>query len=233
MAMTRKSATDGAGKAGDSANGAADIVTGILADADAEAARLLAEAEAYAKAVVERAAEEARTIARDSAAKADAQAAVIAADASSKRAIEERKRSLQLREELVRQVTDKAMRRFGDLMAEPGYRKVLAAWIEEAAIGLSVGEATVNASMDELALIDDAMLRAAEVAVLSATGKPVRLTLRKGDPLVGQGVSVTAADGRLAYNNQVATRFDRFRTEIRKLIYKALFDEGAPTARQS
>lgn len=214
-------------------NSAADIVAGILADADAEAARAIAEAEAYAKAAAARAADTAAAIARESQAKAEAQARAILADAASKRAIGERKAALQLREGLVREVSARARRRFTALAGTAGYRPVLAGWIKEAAIGLSAKEAVVNASQGELPLIDDAMLREVEAAVLTATGKPVVLRLERGNPLPGQGVTVTAEDGRLAYNNQVDTRFERARTEIRKLIYNALFDEGASPARHA
>ena len=92
-------------------------------------------------------------------------------------------------------------------------------------MGLSAESATVNASMDELPLLDDALLREAEAEALAATGKATRLRKVDGDPTIGQGVYLVADGGRLAYDNRVATRFERERTEIRKRIYRALNDE--------
>jgi vacuolar-type H+-ATPase subunit E/Vma4 len=202
------------------------LVDGILADADAEAARITAEAQAYAAASIARAEEQARTILRESAAKADAQVAAIKADAEAKIAIERRKRVLRMQENMARDVVERAARKLSAMVGTPDYRNILRGWIAEAAVGLSAAAASVNASMDELGLIDDTLLRAAEADVLAATGKATSLRLLKGDPSIGQGVYLLADGGKLAYDNRVATRLERRRTEIRKLIYKALFDES-------
>jgi len=118
----------------------------------------------------------------------------------------------------------KAEKALSKAMGQAGYRDTLRRWIVEAAIGLSSEAATVNASMLELPLIDEALLREAEAEVLATTGKATRLSRLDGDPLPGQGVYLVAEGGRLAYDNTIATRLERGRTEIRKRIYKALFD---------
>jgi vacuolar-type H+-ATPase subunit E/Vma4 len=200
------------------------IVAGILADAEAEAARIVAEAEAYAVSVSQRAAAQAATIAREAAVKAEALAAGIALDAQAKAAMERRRNVLLLQESLVSGIVVKAEKALSEAMGQPVYRDTLRRWIVEAAIGLSAEAATVNASMHELPLIDGALLREAEAEVLAATGKATRLSRLDGNPLSAQGVYLMAEGGRLAYDNTVATRLERGRTEIRKRIYKALFD---------
>lgn len=202
------------------------LVDGILADADAEAARIRAEAEAYATASTARAREQAATILRESAAKAEQQVAAIKADAEAKIAIERRKRVLRMQENMARDVVDRVARKLSAMVGTPEYRNILRGWIAEAAVGLSAASASVNASMDELGLLDDTLLRAAEADVLAATGKATKLRVVKGDPSIGQGVYLLADGGKLAYDNRVSTRLERRRTEIRKQIYKALFDEG-------
>ena len=200
------------------------IVAGILADAEAEAARIVVEAEAYAASTTERAVTQAATIEREAAAKAEALAAGIALDAQAKVAMERRRNVLLLQESLASGIVLKAEKALAKAMGQNGYRDTLRRWIVEAAIGLSTEGATVNASMHELPLIDEALLREAEAEVLAATGKATRLSRLDGDPLSGQGVYLVAEGGRLAYDNTIATRLERGRTEIRKLIYKALFD---------
>lgn len=202
------------------------LVDGILADAEAEAARIITEAQAYATASMARAREQAATILRESAAKAEQQVAAIKADAEAKIAIERRKRVLRMQENMARDVVDRAARKMSAMVGTPEYRNILRGWIAEAAVGLSTKAASVNASMDELGLIDDALLRAAEADVLAATGKATALRVVKGDPSIGQGVYLLADGGKLAYDNRVPTRLERRRSEIRKLIYKALFDES-------
>jgi vacuolar-type H+-ATPase subunit E/Vma4 len=213
----------------DSVNDAEAIIVGILADADAEAARIEAEAAAYAEQSAARAAEQASAIARDAATKSESQAKAILADAAAKAAIERRKRSLLLQERLAGEIVERAARSISGMIGQPGYKDVLRGWITEAVIGLSAESAAVNASKDELALIDDALLRDAEKAALAATGKVTSLHKVEGDPTVGQGAYLIADGGRLAYDNRVATRFVRNRAEIRKRIYTALYDEGSRT----
>jgi vacuolar-type H+-ATPase subunit E/Vma4 len=204
------------------------IVAGILADADAEAAGLLSEAADYAAAAAARAADQAATIEREASAKSEAQARAILADAEAKAAIERRKRSLASQESLAGDIVAKAAARVAAAAADrPAYRDALRGWIVEAAIGLSAESATVNASKDELPLIDDELLREAEREVLAATGKATRLCRVDGDPTLGQGVYLLAEGGRLAYDNRAATRFERGRSEIRKRVYEALYGERA------
>lgn len=204
------------------------IVAGILLDADAEADRILTEAAAYAAQVAARAQDQAELIAREAGAKADHITASILADAQAKAAIERRRRSLALQEKLAVEIVERARKKIAALLPLAAYKEILRAWIVEAAIGLSAETATVNASMDELHLIDDAMLSAAEKDVLDASGKATRLSKVEGDPVIGQGVYLLAEGGRLAYDNRVATRFERNRADIRKLVYKALFDSRLP-----
>ena len=153
-----------AGKSGGVAEGAADkntdrIISGILADAQAEAARIVAEAQAYAAGAAERSAAQAATIEREAAAKAQALAASIAQDAQAKAAMERRRNALLLQESLASGKVLKAEKALAEAMVQPGYRDTLRRWIVEAAIGLSAESATVNASMRELPLIDEALLR--------------------------------------------------------------------------
>ena len=197
------------------------IVSGILVDAEAEAARIVSDAEVYAASTTERAAGQAATIVSEAAAKAEALAAGIALDAQAKAAMERRRNALLLQESLASGIVVKAEKALSKAMGQAGYRDTLRRWIVEAAIGLS---SEVNASMLELPLIDEALLREAEAEVLATTGKATRLSRLDGDPLPGQGVYLVAEGGRLAYDNTIATRLERGRTEIRKRIYKALFD---------
>jgi vacuolar-type H+-ATPase subunit E/Vma4 len=224
-----KASGSASGSSSGATDGSADentvrIVAGILADAEAEAARIVAEAEAYAASTSERVANQAATIEREAAAKAEALAAGIALDAQAKAAMERRRNALLLQESLASSIVVKAEKALAKAMGQPGYRETLRRWIVEAAIGLSTEVATVNASMHELPLIDEALLQEAEVEVLASTGKATRLSRLDGNPLTGQGVYLVAEGGRLAYDNTIATRLERGRTEIRKLIYKALFD---------
>jgi vacuolar-type H+-ATPase subunit E/Vma4 len=103
------------------------------------------------------------------------------------------------------------------------YRSVLIDWITEGAIGLEAESAQINASESERALIDDEMLSEARARIGEHTGRQVTLTLSDSQPLKLQGVVLTAADGRTAFNNQIKTRILRSQRKIQALIYDTLF----------
>jgi vacuolar-type H+-ATPase subunit E/Vma4 len=99
----------------------------------------------------------------------------------------------------------------------------LIGWLTEAAIGLDAKSARVDASAQELRLIDERMLSEVSRRVRRQTGRQIELTLSDEEPLKSQGVVLTAADGRTAFNNQVRTRMLRKKREIQMLIYNTLF----------
>ena len=110
------------------------------------------------------------------------------------------------------------------MTGDENYRSVLVNWITEAAVGLGAESARINASEKERALISDHMLSEIARRIQKNTGKQVSLTLSDAKPLQSQGVVLTAADGRTAFNNQVKTRILRKQREIRTLIYDTLFN---------
>jgi vacuolar-type H+-ATPase subunit E/Vma4 len=136
--------------------------------------------------------------------------------------VETRRMGLKVREQVSRRTIEDASRKLAGMVGQPGYRSVLQGWVVEAVLGLNVPEAEVLASGPEMKQIDDTLLREAEREVEALSGAPVRLRRSSAQPLAGQGVVVTSLDGRTAFNNQVVTRMERYQSDIRKLIYKAL-----------
>jgi vacuolar-type H+-ATPase subunit E/Vma4 len=202
------------------------IISGILADADAEVANMIATAEEQAASNLARANEQATTILREARERVAAQVAAIQADAIARMATERRRISLRRQEEQIRTLENQVRQHLAGLTSQAGYADILRAWIVEAAIGLSVAAASVNASLAELPLINATLLRAAAADILAQTGKAVSLRRVDGDPLPGQGVYLVADGGRLAYDNRVAARMDRYRSAIRRIIHSTLFGSG-------
>lgn len=203
--------------------GKAALIFGIEADARAEEQRLLADARAQAAEKKKYAQQKIDSILDEARSKAAEQAESIKRKAISGVELEIKRRSLQVRDSLIQNITDRVEKRLSAMIDGPDYRTVLTNWIVEAAIGLDAEAATVNASQRERPLIDTAMLDQARQAVLSKTGKSVTLTLSDAPPLKGQGVVLTSRDGRMAFNNQVRTRMLRKQRQMHRLIYDGLF----------
>ena len=120
---------------------------------------------------------------------------------------------------------ERVEKKLGSIAGDEDYRSVLIGWLTEAAIGLEAESARVNASPPELKLIDDRVLSEVSRRVRRQTSRQIELMLSDAEPLKSQGVVLTAADGRTAFNNQVRTRMLRSKREIQMLIYNTLFTD--------
>jgi len=138
---------------------------------------------------------------------------------------EKRRQSLQARNEIIEMIQLRAKERLKAMMNQTDeYRNVLESWIVEAAVGLDMKEASVNASAQEREIIDRPLLRRCEQQYQELAGKEIRLKKQVGDPLSAQGIILTSSDEKTAYNNQVHTRLLRYQSEILKIISEAVFE---------
>ncbi|MBP7051670.1 MAG: hypothetical protein KBE65_11695 [Phycisphaerae bacterium] len=199
------------------------LISDIESDAKAEAAAIVKEAETrvaekkrFVQQQVESILNEARARAQDRA-ETIRKKAVWAAQREAKR------RSLRQRADVTQDVLDRVEKRLAALIDEPAYRSSLVDWIAQAAVGLDADRADVNASEKECARIDEGLLSEAARKVQAAAGRQVVLELSAAPPLAGQGVVLTASDGRTAFNNQVKTRMLRNRRRIHAMIHDCLF----------
>jgi len=198
------------------------LIAGIEADARQEEEKILAEAEQQAADKRKYGGQKIESVLADARQRAEKQAEEIKRKMVSSVELEVRRRSLRLRDTILRDLMKQVEDRMKTRIATSGYRAVLRHWIVEAAQGLNVDAAEVNASAAERGLIDEALLREA----MEVLGHKVALTLSKADPLSGQGVVLTSTNGRLAFNNQVRTRIQRHQREVHALIHEALFEEA-------
>ena len=201
----------------------AALILGIEKDAGAEREKIVEEARTqaaekkkYSEKKIESLLDEAREKAQEQA-EAAKKKIISTADREVKR------RSMRIRDTVMQDITARVEKKLGSMTGDENYRSTLIGWLAEAAIGLDAESARVNASSEELKLIDDKMLSEATERVRKQTGGQVELTLSGAEPLKHQGVVLTAADGRTAFNNQVRTRMLRNKREIQTLIYNTLF----------
>ena len=197
------------------------LIAGIEADARQEEEKILAEAEQQAADKRKYGGQKIESVLADARQRAEKQAEEIKRKMVSSVELEVRRRSLRLRDTILQDLMKQVEDRMKTRIATPNYRAVLRDWIVEAAQGLNVDAAEVNASAAERGLIDETLLREA----MEILGHKVVLTLSKADPLSGQGVVLTSVNGRLAFNNQVRTRIQRHQREIQSLIHEALFEQ--------
>ena len=202
----------------------AALISGIEADARAEEEKIIKEAQAQAAEKQKHSEKKIESLLNDAREKAKEQA-----DAAKKKIISAAERevkrcSMRARDSIVQDIMDRVEKKLSSMTGDDNYRSILVNWITEAAIGLGTESAHINASEKERALINDHMLTEIARSIQKQTGKQVSLTLSDTKPLQSQGVVLTAADERTAFNNQVRTRMLRKQREIRMLIYNTLFN---------
>jgi vacuolar-type H+-ATPase subunit E/Vma4 len=192
----------------------AALIAGILEDA-----RIEEEKRKYAEQKIE-------SLLKDAEEKAEEQAKIIKRKMLSGVELEIKRLSMRTQDSIIQDILNRVETKLNTLIGNEGYRSILTDWITEAAIGLDAESANVNATEKERVMIDNELLTKASQKAHKLTGKQVALTLSDESPLKIQGVVLTAADGRTAFNNQIKTRMQRCQRDIRRMIYEALFTDN-------
>ncbi len=208
----------------DTTNSMEALVSGMEQEAQQEADKVIAGAQKEAERKILYTERQVESILNEAAKRAEAQAEKIRQQALSGVAVEAKRRSMNIQEDMHREVLHRAVSRIEKIADIDGYREVLIGYIVEAAVGLDVSAARVNATEHERSMITRELLVEAEKRVKKVTGKNVRLTLSGEPPLRKQGVVLTSEDNRTAYDNRIDTRLMRKSEEIRQYIHERLFD---------
>ena len=204
----------------------AELIAGIEEDARLEEEKMIKDAETQAAEKRKYAQKKIDSLLSEAEEKARQQAEAVKKKSLSGVELEIKRLSMHTQDSIVQDIMARVETRLGSMIDDPNYRTILIDWITEAAIGLDVESAEVNASEKERMKIDHELLLEAGRRVHELTGKQVTLTLSGAQPLKSQGVVLTAADGRTAFNNQVKTRMLRRQRDIRTKVYDALFSKN-------
>ncbi len=206
----------------ENASGRAQLVEDITRDADEEARRIREEAAARIEERLRQHKRQLEEIEAEAARNAAAQKAVVEKTFKAALAIDLKRIMLHARDRVFKRILEGVEKKMAERVSTPEYRALLLGLVVEAAIGLGADEAEVNASPDELRLIDAAFLKEARDKVKELVLRKVTVTRSASTPLLLQGIVMSSADGRTAYNNQIRTRLLRNQSAIRKLIYERL-----------
>ena len=201
------------------------LLNGIAEQAEQEAERIRSEAERQADEIVKNAGRKAEEIRQESRDKGKQQAGIIRQKNSQTIEAEQRKRRLKAQEELFALALKKVRGSLQNLIGQPVYTGILQGWVVEGAVGLGQQELVVNASAEERKLLTDALLKQIEKIAENQTGQQVTISLSQEAPLQKQGVFLTTSNGRLAFNNTIEARMQRYSTMIRKMIYRQIQTE--------
>lgn len=206
--------------------GKTELISGIESDARIEEEEIIKEAEKRAAEKRIYSEKKIEALLNDARSEAQKQAEAVMSKMLSAVELELKRHSMSVRSALIQEIMSRVEDKLASMTDDENYRSVLINWIVEAFIGLGVQAAEINASQKERTLIDDRLLSEVKENINLQTNKQAQLKLSDAVPLKSQGVVLTAADGRTAFNNQVRTRILRNQREIRTSIYNAVLDEN-------
>lgn len=191
------------------------LARAIMVEARDEAERLHVEAKAKAEDIRKRAQEQAESERRAILARAREDADRLRSQSSATSQLKARSMQLEQREKILNEVFDEARKRLGSVKNRPDYGAIAMSLAREALTQLKAADAEVRA--------DEAAQRALKLDELS---KELNGTFRFGKTLEeGTGVVVSAAGGKLHYDNTLETRLDRLQSSLRSSVYKVLLGE--------
>jgi len=187
-----------------------------------EAKRIIAEAEERVKQIIEEAKEMARAEALKEADKimqeAEERSSMIKQIAEAQARLTYRLRILQEKNEVIKQVFEKAMERLEEFISSADYGKVLERLIVEAAVSMGGGDLRVV--LPKPYQVD---LKAVAKMVEEATGNRTRLELLVEAGGFSGGVLVMTKDGRVVFDNTFEGRMKRMRKDLVKEVSLILF----------
>jgi len=201
------------------------IIQGILNEANNEASLLISKAEKHAVFLEKSWQVQFERLKAESILEAQHNKDEIIKNGRSQLAINEKRRLLQIIEQLQSEVIEQALHTAENLITNVNYPQILVDLITEAALGIQTDQSSVAASALEIPLITRSMLETAEARVMEISGRSIELFPADGQPLPGQGVILTSPNGSVAFSNQIRVRLLRFQSEIRHLIYRELLTD--------
>ncbi len=191
------------------------LARAIMGEANDEAAQFLAEAKEKAEAIRKRAQEQAESERKEILERARQDAERLRSQTTATAQLKSRSFQLDEREKLLDGVFAEVKKRLETVKSRADYGAIATMLAREALTQLKVDQAEIRA--------DDATRKALKLDDLSKelNGK---FSL-SGSLEEGTGVMVSAAGGKLSYDNTLETRLSRLQGTLRSAVYKVLMGE--------
>ena len=191
------------------------LARAIMAEAHDEATQVLAEAKEKAEAIRRRAQEQAESERKEILDRAKQDAERLRSQTSATAQLKSRSFQLGEREKLLDGVFTEVKKRLETVKDRKDYGAIAAMLAREALTQLKVDQAEIRA--------DEATRKALNLNELS---KDLNGKFSFSDPLEeGTGVVVSAASGKLSYDNTLETRLSRLQSTLRSAVHKVLMGE--------
>jgi len=193
------------------------LARAIMAEANDDAAQLLEEAKEKAEAIRKRAQDQAESERKEILERAKQDAERLRSQTSATAQLKSRSLQLGQREKLLDDVFAEVKKQLEAVKKRSDYGAIATMLVREALSQLQVNQAEIRA--------DETTRKALNLGELS---RELNGQFALSDPLEeGTGVVVSAAGGKLNYDNTLETRLNRLQGQLRSAVYKVLMGEQA------
>ncbi len=193
------------------------LALAIMVEAQEEADQLNVEAKEKADAIRKRAQQQAESERKVILDRAREEADRLRSQSSATSQLKARSTQLDQREKILTDVFEEVKKQLASVNKRPDYNAIASMLVREALTELKVKAAEVQA--------DEATQK---VLKLDEISKELNGKFSLGGKLQeGTGVVVSAADGKLHYDNTLETRLSRLQSTLRSSVYKVLMGEKA------
>jgi vacuolar-type H+-ATPase subunit E/Vma4 len=193
------------------------LARAIMADANDEAAHVLEEAREKAEAIRKRAQEQAESERKEILERAKQDTERLRSQTSATAQLKARSLQLEQREKLLDGVFAEVKQQLAAVKKRADYGAIAAMLAREALTQLQVTQAEIHADEAARKALNTAELSKELNGQFTLTGSLEEVT----------GVKVSAAGGKLNYDNTLETRLSRLQGTLRSAVYKVLMGEQA------
>jgi len=207
---------------GDTSIGAdTQMVNSILADAEAQVAKILAEAKVTADAELSKADEEANAVRADLLNRATEKAKRLCSREQALATVEARRSDLRAREAAVQKVFELTLAELAVLHASPqAYRESLMFLASEALRGISEPHVRLSFADADRAVVDPPFLEALQAEMLKRLSSTPKIEVSFDLPDPRGGCIAKSPSGHVTFDNTYTQRFERAKRSLRTAILK-------------
>jgi vacuolar-type H+-ATPase subunit E/Vma4 len=201
------------------------LIDSIKKAADDEAQRILNDAHQVVKDRKKSTNEQILLIKKNFKKKEEQQLAKIAQEGKLRIETLERKKRLELKQNIVNHVMEQVREEFSTFELEHESREMLIEWGVEAALGLEESDPILKVTESCASFIDDEYCYKVAHRYKEFTGKDIEITVSSDVIKKGYGLIIEAKNGKTAYNNLLKDRIYRNQETIEALVLEEIFDE--------
>ena len=137
--------------------------------------------------------------------------------------MDKKKLFLMSQDKLLAGIEEASMHRLEtSLMDDDYYKNVMKGWIIEGALSLQIDSIVIEGGQREQTMLTPGFLEDISQTLGGITGRTTRFSLSDQRITHIPGVIMRSEDGRISFNNQIPSRFSRYRSQVRQQINQGL-----------